>query len=216
MKNNSYELELAPIKIGDTCIELWTVKRWKDAVETDIENETDYIAHFPLWIKIWEASIVLCEHLSQIDIKTNARILELGAGIGLSGMMLGAKGHTVTVTDYNDDALALLRKNKEHNNLKAVQVKKLDWFHPDVSTSYDIIFGSELIYKEQLMDPVLELLKKYLKPDGTVFIAHDVNRKIMVEFLKRADTAFKIQSKVKNMKSGGDEHKVVIHTFQLK
>ena len=213
MKNSTYELELVPIKIDETSIELWTVKRWKDAVETEYENETEYVANFPLWIKIWEASIVLCEHLISENIEKSETILELGAGIGLTGLMLGAAGYTVTLTDYNEDALRLLNKNTEFNKLETVHVKKLDWYQPDIKETYNIIIGSELIYKEEFIEPVLELLGKYLKPDGKIFIAHDMNRHVMSKFLKRAEKAFHIQSRSKTLRSDGDLCKIVIHTL---
>jgi 16S rRNA G1207 methylase RsmC len=216
LENSTYELELVPIKLNETSIELWAVKRWKDVVETENENEQEYISHFPLWIKIWEASIVLCEHLSQRITDMNANILELGAGTGLTGMMLGAKGHHVTLTDYNDDALKLLRKNIEHNKLKNTHVEKLDWVKPDVDRMYDIIYGSELIYKEALIEPLLDLLQKCIQPDGTIYIAHDVNRQVMSKFLKRAESIFQIQSRAKTLKSNGDKHRIAIHTLQNK
>jgi hypothetical protein len=37
LENNSYELELVPVKIVNTCVELWTVKHWKEMFETDID-----------------------------------------------------------------------------------------------------------------------------------------------------------------------------------
>jgi len=216
LENKTYELELVPIKIEGTSIELWKVKRWKGAVETEYENEAEYISKFPLWIKIWEASIVLCEHLNQSVIDTDAKILELGAGIGLTGMMLGAMEHQVTITDYNEDALALLKKNVEHNKLKNIQVKKLDWFQPDIDETYDIIFGSELIYKEDKIDPLLDLFRKCLKPNGVVFIAHDMKRQSMAKFLNKAEKIFQIQSRAKTLKSDSDICRIAIHTIRPK
>lgn len=216
MDNNTFELELVPVKIGETSFELWTVKRWKEVVETGDGNGAEYISGFPLWIKIWEAAMVLCEHLGRMAMKPNATLLELGSGTGITGIMLGAMGNKVTLTDYDDNALALLKKNAAHNKLENVQVQKLDWLHPTIKETYDIIFGAEIIYKEAFIEPVFELLKKYLKSDGTVFIAHDVNRKVMVEFLNRANSAFKIQSVVKKMTSGSDETRIVIHSLNLK
>ena len=216
MENKTYELELVPIKIEGTSIELWKVKRWKGAVETEYESEAEYISNFPLWIKIWEASIVLCEHLSQGAIDTDAKILEIGAGIGLAGMMLGAMGYQVTVTDHNEDALALLKKNIEHNKLKNVQVKKLDWFHPDTEETYDIIFGSELIYKGDKINPLLDLFRKCIKPNGVIFIAHDINRQNIEVFSNKAERIFQVGSSAKTLKTGSDKHRIVIHTIRYK
>jgi 2-polyprenyl-3-methyl-5-hydroxy-6-metoxy-1,4-benzoquinol methylase len=216
LENIPYELELVPIKIKDTCIELWTVKRWKEVVEAECEDEGEYIHHFPLWIKIWEASLVLSDHLSRENMDMTSTILELGAGMGLTGMALGAMGYSVTVTDYDDDALVILRKNVEHNKLKNVQVRKLDWFHPYTEEKYHIICGSELIYKEEDIEPLLNLLQKMLTPDGTAFIAHDVNRQNMIGFLKKAESIFYIKSRLKTFKANNDIYKIAIHAIRFK
>lgn len=216
MENIPYELELVPIKIKDTCIELWTVKRWKGEVEADCEDEAEYIRHFPLWIKIWEASLVLSNHLSKELIDKSSAIIELGAGMGLTGLVLGALGYPVTVTDYDDDALTVLKRNVAHNKLKNVRVKKLDWLHPYTNEKYDIICGSELIYKKEAINPLLDILQKYLKPDGTVFIAHDRNRQNMAEFLNEAEKIFKIQSSLKTLKTDKNLFKIAIHIFRFK
>jgi len=192
------------------------VKRWKDAVETDFGNEAEYIDHFPLWIKIWEASIVLCEYLTQLNLDLNAHILELGAGAGLTGMMLGRMGHPMTITDYDDHALALLQKNVKHNKLKNVRVNKLDWFQSEVDETYDIIIGSELIYKEELIQPLLDLFLKCLKPEGKIFIAHDRVRRNMLPFLEKAEQYFQVHSTAKKLNTNDKQYRIAIHTLQFK
>jgi len=216
LENKPYELELVPIKIKDTCIELWTVKRWEGLVEAEREDAAEYIRHFPLWIKIWEASLVLSEHLSNESLDKSSAVLELGAGMGLTGLALGAMGYQVTVTDYSEDALELLRKNVEHNKLKNVQVKNLDWFQPGTEEKYDIIFGSELIYKEGVIDPLIHLLQKILKPHGTIFIAHDISRQNMAAFLKKTERIFHINSRLKTLKTNSDIYKIAIHAIRFK
>ncbi|MCJ7773467.1 MAG: protein N-lysine methyltransferase family protein [Desulfobacterales bacterium] len=216
MENQPYELELVPIKIKGNSIELWTVKKWKEAVEAEYENEAEYFRNFPLWIKIWEASLVLSDHLSRKTIDMTSTILELGAGMGLTGIALGSMGYSVTITDYNDDALAILKKNVAHNKLKNVRVRKLDWFHPHIEEKYNIICGSELIYKEEVINPLISLLQKVLEPDGTAFIAHDINRKSMTPFLKKAESIFQIKSSLKTLKTDNDLYKIAIHTIRFK
>jgi len=216
MENKTYELELLPLKINNKSIELWTVKRWQGAVEAEYENEADYVHTFPLWIKVWEASIVLSEHLSQGIIQKDAEVLELGAGMGLTGLVLGATGYHVKMTDYTEDVLALLKKNVNHNKLENVYVKKLNWFQPDTEETYDTILGSELIYKKELIEPLLNLLQKYLKPDGTIFIAHDTRRQNMADFLKKMEVLFQIKSRVKTLKTDNKLYKVAIHSIRFK
>jgi len=216
LENPSYELELVPIKIKNNRIGLWTVKRWKEAIEDGYVNENDYIHNFPLWIKIWEASIVLSDHLAQAALDKTKEILELGAGMGLTGITLGVMGYPVTVTDHNADALAMIKKNVEHNHLNNVHVDKLDWLEVYSGKKYDIVCGSELIYTEDVIDPLLDLLQKCLEHQGRAFIAHDINRKNMETFLQKAETIFHIDSQLKSLKTNTNVSRIVVHTIRFK
>lgn len=216
MENTPYELELLPIKIGKNMLELYTVKRWKEAIETGHENEDDYIRNFPLWIKIWEAAIVLTEDLTRREIDADSKILELGAGMGLTGLALGSMGYHVTLTDTDETALALLEKNVKHNQLTTARIQKLDWFHPNTEEQFDVICGSELIYKDEAVEPLLNLLLHILKKEGTAYIAHDVNRNTMTTFLEKASRFFKIESHLKSLKGKDISYKIAIHILKFK
>ena len=61
-----------------------------------------------------------------------ARVLELGSGVGLAGLACGIAAAEVTLTDYEDDVLAQLRRHVALNLPRlrpgvCVRVAKLDW-----------------------------------------------------------------------------------------
>ena len=63
------------------------------------------------------------------------RVLELGSGVGLAGLACGASASEVTLTDYDDEVLGLLRCHVELNRPRLRQgvifrVAKLDWDAP--------------------------------------------------------------------------------------
>jgi len=122
----------------------------------------------------------------------------------------------VTITDYEDEALELLRINAERNGLENVTVKKLDWNNPQLQGKYDIICGSELVYKETSVQPVMSLLQTYLRPEGTVFLAHDVERRCLVQFIGMVPGRFEIGNIVKQFRGEGKVHKIVVHSLRLK
>jgi predicted nicotinamide N-methyase len=211
-----YELELMPITIGGKRLELYGIANWDVFVDHLERKGEEYVKSFPFWVKIWEASIVLTDHLVRIGLDKTKEVLEIGAGMGITGLFLGAFGHRVTITDYEDDALELLRMNVEHNGLDNVSVKKLDWNNPDATGKYDVICGSELIYNESFIGPVINLFKKYLRDKGMVFLAHDVQRKCLVQFIGMVPGRFEMENVVKTMKGEKELHKVVIHMLRLK
>lgn len=211
-----YELELMPIAIGGKKLELYGIRNWDVFVNNLAEKGEEYINEFPFWVKIWEASIVLADHLIRIGLEKENEILEIGAGMGVTGLFLGAFGHKVTITDYEEDALELLRMNVERNGLNNVSVRKLDWNNPDLTGRYDIICGSELVYKERSIGPIINLFRKYLQPEGTVFLSHDLQRKCMIKFIGMVPGRFEIENIAKTLRGEDEVHKVIIHTLRLK
>ncbi len=211
-----YKLEVVPVAVSGKRLQLYCVSNWDIFVDKLAQEGEEYIENFPFWVKIWEASVVLADHLVRLGLGKKKEILEIGAGMGVTGLFLGAFGHTVTVTDYEEEALELLRMNAEHNGLHNVSVKKLDWNKPDLSGKYDVICGSELVYNERCIKPIINLFQKYLRPDGVIYLAHDLERMCMVKFIGMVPGRFEIENIVKRIAETGNSHKVVIHTLGLK
>lgn len=211
-----YELEMMPIAIGGKKLQLYGIGNWDTFVSNLEHKGEEYVKEFPFWVKVWEASIVLADHLIQAGLEKKKEILEIGAGMGITGLFLGEFGYNVTITDYEEDALELLRMNVKQNRLNNVSVRRLDWNNPELTKKYDIICGSELIYNERSIEPVINLFRKYLQPDGTVYIAHDSQRMCMMKFIGMVPGRFEIENILKTLRGGNDLHKIVIHTLRLK
>lgn len=211
-----YELEVVPMAIGEKKLQLYCVSNWDVFVNKLAQEGEEYIKNFPFWVRIWEASMALTDHLIHIGLGKKEEILEMGAGMGIPGLFLGAFGHRVTVTDYEEDALELLRMNVKHNGLHNVSVKKLDWNNPNLSGKYDVICGSELVYNEGSIKPLIDLFQEYLRAKGTVYLAHDLTRMCIVKFIGMVPGRFEIQNVVKTITGEDESHKVVIHSIRLK
>jgi 2-polyprenyl-3-methyl-5-hydroxy-6-metoxy-1,4-benzoquinol methylase len=158
----------------------------------------------------------LAHHLVQIGLGKDLTVLEIGAGMGIAGLFLGAHGHEITITDYEEDALELLRMNAEMNGLTNVSISKLDWHNPDLTGEYDVICGSELVYSETSIEPIIALFRRYLKPGGTVFLAHDVERMCLVKFIGMVPGRFNIENVVKKFRGDNKLRRIVIHTLRLR
>jgi predicted nicotinamide N-methyase len=98
------------------------------------------------------------------------RVLELGAGCGLVGIVaatLGAREVCLTDLPY---ALPLLTENimaNQHQFHNAdedcrVTCTTCDWFHPSAvhNTTVDVILVADCVWLEELVDPLLHTLDK--------------------------------------------------------
>ncbi|OEU45407.1 MAG: hypothetical protein BBJ60_02305 [Desulfobacterales bacterium S7086C20] len=213
---DTYELELVPIAIGGKRLEIYRVENLDCIVNALNQEPGDSTKKFPFWVKVWEASLLLSNHLLKMDLEKKIKILEIGAGMGVTGLFLGVLGYDVTITDYDEDALALIKMNVEHNGLNNVSVRRLDWNNPDLKESFNIICGSELIYNEASIHPIIRLFKTYLRPQGTIFMAHDIKRKYFMQLIGMVKDRFKIETIQTRLRSKDETHRIVIHILNPK
>jgi len=162
---------------------------------------------FPFWFKVWEASLVLADYLATLT--PHKKILELGAGLGVVSLFASAFGHEVTATDFDELPLALIQKSAEINHLKSLKVQKLDFFNPDLSETFDVIAGSEIIFKKSFYEPLLQIFTQFLNKDGEILLAHGEDRKkVLIPFLVRAQEFFEVQTSLRTLRS--EDEKIVI------
>ena len=81
------------------------------------------------------------------DKMKGAKVLELGCGPALVGIVCGKMGAaSVVTTDHEDLVLGLAQQNVEQNDLSdIVKVEKLSWGEL-CNDTYDFIIGSEVTY----------------------------------------------------------------------
>ena len=125
-----YETDTKDLTIRGKSFQFFVARSLESFVDSqDIFNE------FPLWIKIWEASIILADHLAGLKVEPEKRFLEIGCGIGLVGIVASAFGHHVTATEYNQDALNFARANALLNQASNIEFTQMDWNNPQIQES---------------------------------------------------------------------------------
>ena len=133
---------------------------------------------------------------------TGARVLELGAGMGLAGLALAALGARVLLTDVAS-VLPLLRVNADRNLSRAalavsqpgwaagvggVSVAELDWenkatWHPqgdgdggsacDARRPYDVVIACDCIYKESMVPSFVATLLAHTSRRSLILVVNE-------------------------------------------
>jgi predicted nicotinamide N-methyase len=94
-----------------------------EALITDV-NDEDKV---PCWADVWPASYGLAYFIWEtIDFSPGESVLELGAGMGLPGIVCGLKGAKLTLSDFNPTALGMAGDNARINGLDAELLQE-DW-----------------------------------------------------------------------------------------
>lgn len=129
-------------------------------------------AEIPYWAILWESSIALAEWLAEHpEWVRGKRVLELGAGVGLCGLVAQTLGAQVIQSDYQPDALALCAYNARLNGLEPPNQLLMDWRRWQHAERYEVILGSDVVYDRALHTPLLTVLERALLPSGIVLLA---------------------------------------------
>ncbi|XP_020552378.1 protein-lysine methyltransferase METTL21D isoform X1 [Sesamum indicum] len=140
---------------------------------------------------VWDASMVLVKFLEKNCRKgrfspsklKGKRVIELGAGCGVAGFGMALLGCDVISTDQTE-VLPLLMRNVERNTSRilqtapdsdsfgSIQVAELNWGDEDhiraVEPPFDYIIGTDVVYAEHLLEPLLQTILALSGPRTTI------------------------------------------------
>jgi predicted nicotinamide N-methyase len=134
--------------------------------------ESDPATPFPYWAKVWPSAIALLYVLQKYPnwIK-DKNVLELGAGIGLPSLMMAGITNSIQISDYNLDAVELLRKNIEHLELENAEALKLDWNALPETIHPEVIILSDVNYDPTQFETLTKLIERFLHQGSTIILS---------------------------------------------
>jgi predicted nicotinamide N-methyase len=134
-----------------------------------LEQEADRL---PYGVMLWPASIALAhELLARADELAGKRVLELGAGTGVPGLVAASLGARVLQTDRSDVALHISAMNAERNHVTRVERKLVDWESFESDSPYDLILGSDVLYATTMHARLRAICEAHLAPGGRVLFS---------------------------------------------
>ena len=147
------------------------------------EEAFDEDEFLPYWAELWPSGLALARTVTALDLR-GARVLELGAGLGLPSLAAAAGGADVLATDWAEDAVELLRANAERNGVE-LRAAVVRWDAPEPllrDAPWTLVLGADLLYERRNADQLLELLPQL---GGDALLA-DPGRPFARGFLERA------------------------------
>ncbi|AGL01855.1 class I SAM-dependent methyltransferase [Desulfoscipio gibsoniae] len=140
-------------------------------VEKLITDPTDE-DKVPCWAEIWPAARGLSQWIWENINFDGVHLLELGAGLGLPGIVCGIKGAQVTFSDFNSSALDLVRLNANRNGLHNFYTYLGDWRDFKLAKKFPWVIGSDIFYDTKLNIYLKELIPRLASGGGNLLIAH--------------------------------------------
>ena len=146
-------------------------------------------AQFPFGLMLWESAIALAHELTErASSITGKSVLELGAGLGLSGVVAASLGAHVVQTDHDASALEACTRTAKLNGITGIGGQPGDWHDWRDDARYDLIIGADIAYDGADHAALLALFERNLAPGGLVLLA-DPGREMQSAFMGRAKAA---------------------------
>ncbi len=208
--HRTYDTVTTPVTVDGHTLTLFTPA----AIDRFI-NPQDVMDNFPLWAKLWEASGVLAGYLANLTPDPRKTMLEIGCGLGMVGIVAARAGHHITMTDLNPDALNFARANALANGCPQVAIQRLDWNAPQLESRFDMIVGSETVYKTEDIDGLETLFDRCLNPDGAIILAEGV-RRTGVDFWERMRHRYDVSARRQTLRCDQGAQHIILFRLQRK
>ncbi|XP_062221538.1 uncharacterized protein LOC133920915 [Phragmites australis] len=171
------------------------------AISLEVMGHRLHISQDPnskhLGTTVWDASMVFVKFLEKNSRKgrfcpsklKGKKVIELGAGCGLAGFGMALLGCDVVTTDQVE-VLPLLMRNVERNkswilqsnsdsgSLGSITVAELDWGNKEhiraVEPPFDYIIGTDVVYSEHLLQPLMETITALSGPRTKILIGYEI------------------------------------------
>ena len=174
--SQKFKLKNMDINISGRTFTLLTINSVDDLLEELSKKPPDDIhitdERLPYWAEVWPSSLALSEYIMENQrFMPGTEILELGCGMGLTGMVAQIRGGNLLLTDYQPDALRLAEMNWLLNLGILPKTLLMDWREPNLELKFPYIIASDIIYEERFFEPLLQLFRKVLQPEGHIFLS---------------------------------------------
>ena len=128
--------------------------------------------YMPYWAYLWPGAFLLGEVIAREDWPAGTRALEIGCGLGLSGLVAVSLGLNVRFTDHDRTPFRFVDASARANGFdpSSYSTALLDWRDPP-DERYPLILGADVTYERRLVPLVAGVLAAMLGPGGLALLA---------------------------------------------
>lgn len=162
-----YDARCERVVVGDDTLELWRVDDLERYVDRDALLRGDDPGEPPYWAHCWGGARVLAERVPSRP----GRVLEIGCGLGLPGVVAARRGGDVLFLDRVRAPLAFVAATLGTNGLRARGVVVGDALWAPWRGPFDVVLAAEVLYDRAAFRALATALASAVAPSGVVLLA---------------------------------------------
>ena len=177
----------------------------EEAAELPDDGPVEWAPIAPYWAVLWRSGVALARELDGTPLR-GLRVVELGCGLAVPSIAAARAGAVVLATDSSSEALALVARNAEANDVQ-IETAAIDWAHADELVTrgpFDLVLAADVLYECESVALLLSLLPR-LAPEAWLA---DPGRPAAAAFLEAAQRRrWSVETRIRNV--------VQIHRLEL-
>jgi predicted nicotinamide N-methyase len=171
-----YDLKYFSVQLGTESVSFCAVADIDRLFDELIAKGDDHAdvkdERIPYWADVWPSSVGLARYLlAELRPAASQRVIELGAGLGLVGMMTARLGLPSLITDYLPEAVEMMQFISDLNGLSQAQCQVVDWRTPDPALAADLVLAADVAYEARAFEPLIACFRQLLRPGGQVLVS---------------------------------------------
>ena len=187
MRIAGYEAELRAIDVrayherddarrGDEpdVIELYCVASMESLVDRDELLRATSPVEPPYWALPWIGARAIAARIRADPPRGETRVLDLGCGLGLSGVTAGIAGAHVTFADNVPAALDFAAANARHHRLSAFGTAVVDFTTSHRAGTFELILAADVVYDPAAYAALVDFLDAHLAAGGTLLLTESL------------------------------------------
>lgn len=205
IRKDSYKLAMA-----SNLDELYDNLLTGDSNHEDVKDE-----RIPYWAEVWPSAIALSEFVAENEnLVKNKNVIEIGCGLGLSGLVSARYAKHVTFTDYMQAPLDFVKYNCYLNNTSNFSTQLLDWRKPDKSFAADVLIAADVAYERRMFVHLIRAFRNLIKRNGLILISEPDRHYARTFFNTLEEKGFKKQSVVKKVELKSISYSINVHMLK--
>ena len=179
-----FAAELTSIEIGGDAIALWRVANLEQHIDREALLAGDDPPEPPYWAHLWTGAVVLAGAVPA----DAGRVIEVGCGLGLPGLVAARRGARVTFVDRIAAPLAFVRASAVANGLGQVDACVADFAGDALRGPFDLVLAAEVLYDRATLGTLARTLRRCLRPGGRALLT-DARRTDTAAFYAALDAS---------------------------
>ncbi len=151
-------------------VRLWEVADLARYVDRDELLREQAPADPPYWALVWSGAEALARAVVAGPSLIGRRVLDLGAGLGLSGLAACLVGADVTFADLRPESLAFVAASAHANGFTRWRTVTLDFTRDRLDRRFDLVLAADVVYDPAQHEALATFLLDHTTPGGDVWV----------------------------------------------